>query len=346
MQCLTTRRKEKYNVSMEKRVQGIVQDSKRLQNYLQSDLGLTKRQIKGAKFKADGICVNGSRCRVSEMVYPGDHVTVLLEEDSVCSDHLLLLDQKLEILYEDEDLLIVNKPAGMVVHPSHGHYQDTLSNAVGSYFAGKGEHVKIRAVGRLDKETSGVVLFAKNQAAAGRLARQKEQGIFQKRYLALVHGHPTPQEGTIMAGLARDEATLMKMKISEDGMRAVTHYCVLERWERYALVALRLETGRTHQIRVHMASIGHPLLGDQLYGLEASRAEQILNPVCGTARADVHLAAEQIPALPNGACGIARAALHAESCILKQPFTGAMIEVHAPMPEDMERFCRCHARQI
>jgi 23S rRNA pseudouridine1911/1915/1917 synthase len=289
---------------MEKRVQGIAKDSILLQQYLKSELGLTRRQISGAKFRAEGILVNGKQCRVSERIRPGDVVSVLLEDDSVCSEQLLPLKQELEVLYEDEDLLAVNKPAGMVVHPSHGHYQDTLSNAVSAYFAGKGEQVKIRSIGRLDKETSGIVLFAKNQAAAGRLALQKEQGSFRKRYLALTEGIPVPAQGTITTPITRDETTLMKMKTSDQGMRAVTHYQVLQSTAVASLISVTLETGRTHQIRVHMASIGHPLLGDNLYG---------------------HPTAE-----------LTRAALHAESCRFLQPFTQQEITIRAPLPDDIK----------
>lgn len=281
----------------------------RLQSYLRRGLGLTPGQIRSAKFRRDGILVNGVRCRVSEAVYPGDVVEVLLEDDAAGSDQLVPLRQELDILYEDEDILAVNKPAGMVVHPSHGHYQDSLANAVSYYFSSKGEAVRIRAVGRLDKDTSGIVVFARNQAAAARLAEQKEQGIFCKQYTALVRGCPEPPEGMITADLAKDEAALMKMKVCDRGLRAVTHYRTKKSNGSCSAVELSLETGRTHQIRVHMAYIGHPLLGDQLYGGHGDEN-----------------------------CGLLRAALHAGSCCFKQPFTGQDICIKAALPEDMERF--------
>lgn len=328
---------------MKKYVKGIVADSvncektggmeagrdafgMRLQTYLQRELKLTPRQIKGAKFREKGILVNGARRRVTERVYPGDVVEVLLEDDGFGSSQLLPLQRELAVLYEDEDILAVNKPPGLVVHPSHGHYQDSLANAVSYYFSSRGERVKVRPVGRLDKETSGIVVFAKNQAAAGRLAVQKEQGIFQKQYLALVQGQPDPPSGTIAADMAKDEATLMKMKVCKKGMRAVTHYRTKKSNGMYSLVELKIETGRTHQIRVHMAFAGHPLLGDRLYGERAG-----IGP---------GEAFQGIPAGPVFADSLSRAALHAGRCVFGQPFTGEEICIKAPMPGDMERLCQ------
>lgn len=282
----------------------------KLQGYLRRGLGLTGRQISSAKFREDGILVNGVRRRVSEMVYPGDVVEVLLEDDMAGSEQLLPLQQELDILYEDEDILAVNKPAGMVVHPSHGHYRDSLANAVNYYFTAKGEQARVRAIGRLDKETSGIVVFARNRVAAARLAVQKEQGVFQKKYFALVQGRPDPPDGTITANIARDEATLMKMKVCDQGQRAVTHYRTRESNKICSLVEVSLETGRTHQIRVHMASIGHLLLGDRLYGGQVDENCSI----------------------------ISRAALHAGGCVFKQPFSDQEICIEAALPDDMERF--------
>ena len=188
---------------------------------------------------------------------------------------------ELEILYEDQDILAVNKPAGLVTHPSGSHYSDSLSNQVAAYFRSKDEPTKVRSIGRLDKETSGILLFARNQTAAARLQKQRENGISEKTYLAAVSGSMLEDtDGTfhaITTPLAPDPDNRLKMVISPGrslpgSKPAVTLYSVLKSTApgsriSASLVMLRLKTGRTHQIRVHMASLGHPLLGDSLYHL-------------------------------------------------------------------------------
>lgn len=188
---------------------------------------------------------------------------------------------ELEILYEDQDILAVNKPAGLVTHPSGSHYSDSLSNQVAAYFRSKDEPTKVRSIGRLDKETSGILLFARNQTAAARLQKQRENGISEKTYLAAVSGSMLEDtDGTfhaITTPLAPDPDNRLKMVISPGSSlpgskTAVTLYSVLKSTApgsriSASLVMLRLKTGRTHQIRVHMASLGHPLLGDSLYHL-------------------------------------------------------------------------------
>lgn len=188
---------------------------------------------------------------------------------------------ELEILYEYQDILAVNKPAGLVTHPSGSHYSDSLSNQVAAYFRSKDEPTKVRSIGRLDKETSGILLFARNQTAAARLQKQRENGISEKTYLAAVSGSMLEDtDGTfhaITTPLAPDPDNRLKMVISPGSSLpgskpAVTLYSVLKSTApgsriSASLVMLRLKTGRTHQIRVHMASLGHPLLGDSLYHL-------------------------------------------------------------------------------
>lgn len=188
---------------------------------------------------------------------------------------------ELEILYEDQDILAVNKPAGLVTHPSGSHYSDSLSNQVAAYFRSKDDPTKVRSIGRLDKETSGILLFARNQTAAARLQKQRENGISEKTYLAAVSGSMLEDtDGTfhaITTPLTPDPDNRLKMVISPGSSLpgskpAVTLYSVLKSTApgsriSASLVMLRLKTGRTHQIRVHMASLGHPLLGDSLYHL-------------------------------------------------------------------------------
>lgn len=276
-----------------------------LTDFLLHDMELTKRQIKQAKFREDGIRVNSARVRVTHELKAGDQVEVKLEEEHTGSSHLVPRKGKPDILYEDEDLLCVNKPAGLVVHPFHGHYADSLSNMLAFYFQEKGVQARIRSVGRLDKDTSGIVVFALNQAAAGRLAKQKQQGSFGKEYLALVEGIPQKDEGIITEKIDKMEGELMRMCVSSQGKTAVTRYRVVEKMRDCSLVHLCLATGRTHQIRVHMAWMGHPLLGDSLYG-------------------------------GNTEC-MKRAALHAFRAALLQPFTEEVIQIQAEFPDDMQK---------
>ena len=255
-------------------------------HFLRTQAGLTKKQISQAKFRPGGVQKNGQQCRVTETAYPGDQITVCLETDDVDSAQLESapapqLLPELEILYEDQDILAVNKPAGLVTHPSGSHYSDSLSNQVAAYFRSKDKPTKVRSIGRLDKETSGILLFARNQTAAARLQKQRENGISEKTYLAAVSGSMLEDtDGTfhaITTPLAPDPDNRLKMVISPGSSLpgskpAVTLYSVLKSTApgsriSASLVMLRLKTGRTHQIRVHMASLGHPLLGDSLYHL-------------------------------------------------------------------------------
>ena len=253
-------------------------------HFLRTQAGLTKKQISQAKFRPGGVQKNGQQCRVTETAYPGDQITVCLETNNVDSAQLESAPApqflpELEILYEDQDILAVNKPAGLVTHPSGSHYSDSLSNQVAAYFRSKDEPTKVRSIGRLDKETSGILLFARNQTAAARLQKQRENGISEKTYLAAVSGSMLEDtDGTfhaITTPLAPDPDNRLKMVISPGSSLpgskpAVTLYSVLKSTApgsriSASLVMLRLKTGRTHQIRVHMASLGHPLLGDSLY---------------------------------------------------------------------------------
>ena len=244
-------------------------DGVRLELILKRRLGLSVRQIRQLKFLSDGITVNGNRERIVYSVRSGDRIRVTFSEQNRNVQELPFLEKPLHILYEDEDLLAVDKKAGEVCHPAHGHYQDTLANQAAAYLAGHGaEKAPVRCIGRLDKDTSGTLLFAKNRLAAERLARQKEEGVFRKEYLALVNGlfSSSERSGEICLPIAPLPGSLMKMQVADNGKRALTRYEVLCSDRHCSLVLCRIETGRTHQIRVHMAAIGHPLLGDPLYG--------------------------------------------------------------------------------
>lgn len=276
-------------------------DGVRLELILKRRLGLSVRQIRQLKFLSDGITVNGQKQRIVYSVHSGDRIRVTFSEQNRNVQELPFLEKPLHILYEDEDLLVVDKKAGEVCHPAHGHYQDTLANQAAAYLAGCGsEKAPIRCIGRPDKDTSGTLLFAKNRLAAERLARQKEEGVFRKEYLALVNGifPVSNRSGEICLPLAPLPGSLMKMQVSGNGKRALTRYEVLCSDRHCSLVLCRIETGRTHQIRVHMAAIGHPLVGDPLYGN------------------DTHVSST-------------RTALHAWRLYLKQPVTGEELMIES-----------------
>ncbi len=255
-----------------------------------------------AKYRTEGgISVNGETSLMNRVLKEGDVVRVILADEMPVK--ILPAEGPLDILYEDEDLICLNKPAGLVVHPSHGHFADTLANYLAHYFLKKGEPHEIRTVGRLDKDTSGVICFAKSRTAAAIMAGQTGEGAAQKTYLALAEGTFDENAGEIDAPISREYEEKIRRVVREDGAHAVTRYSVVTQYAGYALVRLRLETGRTHQIRVHMAHIGHPLLGDPIYG--------------------------------SARPGLARAALHAASISMKQPFTRQALMITAPLPEDM-----------
>ncbi len=313
--------------------------------YLRHQAGLTRKQISQAKFRPDGILKNGVRCRVTEEVKPGEVIAICLEEEHTDSAQLKensLETEPLQILYEDADLLAVNKRAGLVTHPSGVHYQDSLANQVAVYFRQKGESTRVRSIGRLDKDTSGILLFARNQTAAARLQRQREEGKLCKRYLALTAGkfgeygeekryctwEENPKCYTISRPIMQDPLDRLKMTVADgnvwgnpgfEGYRleskslaecksAVTHFRILENRDASSLLELWLETGRTHQIRVHLSSIGHPLLGDQLYNPQWEKSS------------------------------FKRAALHAWRLVFDHPFTGEKIALEAPLPDDFKAF--------
>ena len=243
---------------------------------------------------------------------------------------------------------MVDKPSGIPVHPSgrRTFASDTLANRLAYYLGEKGEAGVIRIIGRLDKDTSGVVLAAKNRTAAARLMRQRESGVLHKTYLALTDGVPEPESGTICKPLKADPADKTRMQVCDsdadptentekEGKYAETHYRTVEKWEskNAALVELRLETGRTHQIRVHMQNIGCPLLGDSLYGKRA-RADQKDTEETGTE----NRTAQQEPETNGPAARIKRTALHAVTLDFIHPFTGIPIRVEAPLPKDIARY--------
>lgn len=222
------------------------------------------------KMIKDGkVSVNGQTVRANYRVKTDDDISFELpeaEEPDIEPEEI-----SLDILYEDEDVLVVNKPKGMVVHPAAGHYSNTLVNAVMFHCRGKlsGINGVMRPgiVHRIDKDTTGSIIICKNDVAHQSIAQQLKEHSIVRRYRAIVHGVIREEEGCISAPIGRDPNERKKMAVNhKNGKEAVTHYRVLQRFSAFTYIECRLETGRTHQIRVHMASIGHPLLGDRVYG--------------------------------------------------------------------------------
>ena len=211
------------------------------------------------------IYLNDKVCDTRNVANIGDYLSVDLSYDEDNSN-IVPTKINLNIIYEDEAILVLNKPSGISTHPSMLHFEDSLSNGVKYYFDSIGLHKKIRPVNRLDLHTSGLIIFAKNEYIQECLIKQMENNSFKKEYHAIIIGHLKNKKGTIDKPIARKQNSIIERCIDENGKKAITHYEVIKEFENYSLVKCTLETGRTHQIRVHFASIGHPLLGDSLYG--------------------------------------------------------------------------------
>lgn len=235
---------------------------------LKAEFSMSDRLLLKLK-KLDKIYLNGNVTSVNHPVLENNLIECYLdyEEDN---SNIVPTEMPLNIIYEDEAYIVVNKPAGIPVHPSMDHYTDSLSNGIAFYFNQIGLKKKIRPVNRLDKDTSGIVIFAKNEYIQECLVRQMKSKEFIKRYIAVVNGNLDNLEGTINAPIARKEGSIIERCVSETGDIAITHYKVLKRKTDFDIVECILETGRTHQIRVHFAYLGHSLLGDTLYGTSSS----------------------------------------------------------------------------
>lgn len=295
-----------------------------LSKVLKQCMGLTPHEISHAKFTPAGLTVSRhigqpglyESVTVKDRVAPGDIVRVLFRDDDPLEERVEAVEGSVDILYEDEDVVVLNKPAGTVSHPSHGHHRDSLANYLAGYYQRNGKNGTLRVVGRLDKDTSGAILFAKNAPAASRLFRQKEQGIFRKTYLAVCANPPKEETGTwnvIDAPLGPVPGTLMKQQIIQPpvGKSALTRYICRGSFENGSVIEAEIDTGRTHQIRVHLASVGHPLIGDKLYGEDIGRK----------------YAAD-------------RALLHAWNVTFRKPFGVETINITVPIPDDMTEYCR------
>ena len=226
--------------------------------------GFSRHILSSMKADKEALTRNGQRIGGREHLLAGDHFRVRLLE-TVASDGIIPVSMPLSILYEDEDILVINKPADMPVHPSIGNYTNTLANGVTAYLDAKGEHSPFRCINRLDRDTSGALILAKNAFSAAVLSTQMRNRQIRRTYLAVVEGI-TPPNGTISAPISRVDDSVIERHVDFlHGEPAVTHYERLETKNEHSLLEIHLETGRTHQIRVHMGYIGHPLPADYLY---------------------------------------------------------------------------------
>ena len=229
------------------------------EQFLLSDRLITKLK------KANKIYLNSLPTYTKKSVTVGDTVSVLIdfEEDN---SNIVASNIPLNIIYEDDYLLVLNKPANIAIHPSILHFDNSLSNGVKFYFDKLGLKKKIRIVNRLDRNTSGIVILAKNEYIQECLIKQMKTNEFKKEYLAIAKGILESKSGTLNFPIARKEGSIIERTVSSDGDSAITHYDVVKEFNNLSLVHIVLETGRTHQIRVHFSHIGHPILGDTLYG--------------------------------------------------------------------------------
>lgn len=269
--------------------------------------GFSGRSMIVIKGQEESVLVNGNPVFMTHLMQPGDELVIrLLEEES--SEHVEPVELPLDILYEDEDLMIINKPAGMPIHPSQNNWDNSLGNALAWYFAKQNRPFVFRCINRLDRDTSGLTIIAKHVVSAGMLsamvAAKQEEGI-RREYLAISKGEVAPLQGTIDAPLGRKEGSIIERTVDfEKGEKAITHYKVVHTKNGHSLISLLLETGRTHQIRVHMKYLGYPLIGDYLYNPDLSR--------------------------------MTRQALHAYKLDFNHPITGQAMSFTAPLPADMQ----------
>ena len=253
------------------------------------------------------IFLNGNPSDTRVQVKENDRITVDL---SIAEDNFNIVPTKmdLDIIYEDEWFLVINKPAGIAIHPSQLHYYDSLSNGVRYYFDMINLKKKIRPVNRLDLNTSGLVIFAKCEYIQEEFTKQMLNGTFNKEYLAICEGLFKDKKGTINLPIARKNGSIIERCIDEHGQKSITHYIVIKEFEDYSLVKCNLETGRTHQIRVHLSNISHPILGDTLYG----KSSNLIN----------------------------RQALHSYKIELIHPITKKQLIFESNLPSDMNKIAK------
>ncbi|NOW88230.1 23S rRNA pseudouridine1911/1915/1917 synthase [Clostridium beijerinckii] len=289
---------------LEKQVVNIEKGTK-IREYLKVELGLSTRLIRSASL-GKRIFVNDEVVKMNRVLNEGEIIKIDLAKDE--SQDIAPEKMDIDIVYEDEDILVVNKKPFMVVHPTKSYQSGTLANGVINYFMESGQNCIVRLVSRLDMNTSGLIIIAKNQFSHGMLSKEMSENKVEKKYLALVHGIMKEKQGTIDLPIYKPEGIEngIRRVIDERGQRSITHYKVVEEYNESSLVECKLETGRTHQIRVHLSRLGHPIYGDTLYG---DGDEEDL---------------------------IKRQALHAFGLDFKSPRSGEILSLRAELPDDMK----------
>ena len=278
------------------------ENSLRVEQFLRRH-GYSYQNLTQLKKMPESILINGTWSYMKTLLTEGDTLTIHIQENQ-SSPNIPPVELPLDIVYEDDDLIVINKPAGMPIHPSLNNYRNSLANALMYYYTRQNKPFIFRCTNRLDRDTSGLTVIAKHLVSSSILSQMAVRHEVTREYLAIVRGQVTPSQGTINAPIGRAGTSLIERKIDhEHGEDAVTHYRVINEKNGHSLVSLILETGRTHQIRVHMKHIGHPLIGDYLY-----------NP-------DMEF--------------ISRQALHSHRLSFRHPITGKTMEFEAPLPEDM-----------
>ena len=281
------------------------EENKRLDSYLSEKNDKLSRSNIQRMIDEEKITVNNKKVKASYKVQIGDEIT--LKEAPAKEIELKAQDIPLEVIYEDNDIIVINKPKGLVVHPANGNPDGTLVNAIMALckdsLSGIGGEIRPGIVHRLDKDTSGILIVAKNDEAHVNLSEQIKNREVKKVYIALVRGVVKENEATIDMPIARSKKDRKKMAVDKNGKNAITHFKVLKRYDEYTLLEVRIETGRTHQIRVHLAEIGYPVAGDVVYSNGKNRFGVI------------------------GQC------LHAKSLDFKHPITGKEMHLEADLPE-------------
>ena len=268
-------------------------------------LKMSARLISRLKRRDDGILLNGEPAYVVRRVSAGDVLTLKLSDEDEHSENIVPVRGDIDIVYEDEDILLVNKAPGVPTHPSQDHFYDTLANFTAYYYNMKGLSFTFRPINRLDRNTSGLMLIAKHSYAHDMASRLHREGKLKRKYLCIVTGAPDSDAGTIEAPIARAGESVIKREVNPAGRYARTDFRVIRRFPEAAILEAAPKTGRTHQIRVHMAHMGHPLIGDFLYG---------------------------------GECDIiSRHALHSYYMEFTHPISGERLEFISDMPDDMKR---------
>ncbi|MBR1622828.1 MAG: RluA family pseudouridine synthase [Pseudobutyrivibrio sp.] len=274
-----------------------------IENFLKAH-GHSSANITAIKKMPNNIVIDGEWVHMNRKLLAGETLTVNISEDE-SSEKIPPVKMDLDIVYEDEDIIVINKPAGLSIHPSLNHYEDSLANGLAYYYEAQGKAFIFRCANRLDKNTSGLTVIAKHLVSGNILSTMVKNRQFHREYYAIVRGNLAESKGTIDAPIGRVSDSIITRQVDfEKGERAVTHYKVIEEKNGHSLVSIHLETGRTHQIRVHFKYIGHPLIGDHLY-----------NP-------DMEW--------------INRQALHSHKISFAHPITKKAMEFVAPLPKDMQ----------